>query len=62
MRSTVIPLDFAAGIALLIGMGAYNSVVRLRQAVKNVWVPIVGLNADPFFETLARRKPFTQHV
>ena len=43
MGSALIILIVLAGIALLAGLwlvGAYNSLVRLRQAVKNAWAQI----------------------
>ena len=43
MRVVLIILIVLAGIALLIGLwlvGACNSLVRLRQAVKNAWAQI----------------------
>ncbi len=43
MGPALIILIVLAGIALLVGlwlMGAYNSLVRLRQAVKNAWAQI----------------------
>ena len=43
MSAVLILLAILIGTALLVGlwlMGAYNSLVRLRQAVKNAWAQI----------------------